>query len=301
MNEKIRNKIREILQKIKQKDVQGNSGFALNRDTISHIFETPAQNAQDIQVRLTLIDSMYSTQMNRRYYALEELAEVLWELNGDKPKHLEELFEQFAQEKNASLFDYPNSKQKIYNLWSREYGIGKDGQSKGMAISLISKYAYFSTGYKFPIYDSIAREMILLLCPGTHVPSKTESLKNGSGKSYGEYIIEWFLENISALCETYDTDFDHLDRLLWFVGKILRGNLSLVLTRQQYNNLLALKRKGAEESKKSKKSKKSDISEKFDITKMNIEELGLDKNDLIFDFFELAKMLADEAATQGHE
>ena len=54
------------------------SGYSLGKATILKVFNaTNSYSTEDILARLTLIDSMYSTQMSRRYYGLEELAKVL--------------------------------------------------------------------------------------------------------------------------------------------------------------------------------------------------------------------------------
>ena len=62
------------------------SGYSLGKATILKVFNaTNSYTTEGILARLTLIDSMYSTQMSRRYYGLEELAKVLTEINQNKP------------------------------------------------------------------------------------------------------------------------------------------------------------------------------------------------------------------------
>ena len=70
---------------LSEKDVEGKSGFSLDKDAILKVFrKTEEETYMDILARLTLIDSMYSTQMSRRYYALDELASALVTLSNGK-------------------------------------------------------------------------------------------------------------------------------------------------------------------------------------------------------------------------
>lgn len=270
MTEDIQKKIKDILKE--KKDVKGNSsGFALNRSTIEKVFRTlQVSSAQDIQARLTLIDSMYSTQMNRRYYALEELAQALWTLN-QKNGDLAGLFKTFAKDRDISAFNDTDGKN---NLWSAQYGIGKDGKEKGVAVSLISKYAYFATGYKFPIYDSIACEMIPLIWPD---PESYESVC--PWKVHEKPSIREFLDAVNSLCKYYQTDYDHLDRLMWFVGKILRKNFSLVLTRSEYEHL---------------RNMVGGNIDNLSIAALEMEKMQFIADELVREFFELARLLAQE-------
>ena len=71
--------VQEVFALLDAKDVnQSDSGFSADKDAIVRVFNgTNGCDKADLLVRLTLIDSMYSTQMSRRYYALDELAEAL--------------------------------------------------------------------------------------------------------------------------------------------------------------------------------------------------------------------------------
>ena len=153
------NFLNNIFAKLKAAE-QDNSGYSLSKATILKVFDaTKTYTTEDILARLTLIDSMYSTQMSRRYYGLEELAKVLAEINQNKP--LEKAFIDFLKDKSYDPFVI---KGKKTNLFSEKYGIGKNGEDKGQAVSLISKYAYFETEFRFPIYDSIGRAMYPHIC-----------------------------------------------------------------------------------------------------------------------------------------
>ncbi len=299
-------KVQELFGMLAKQDVYGESGFSADKEAIHKVFGcTNDYEKADLLVRLTLIDSMYSTQMSRRYYALDELAEVLAKLADGKTGKLEAMFLAFAKEpeKNLSRFNYTevvtNEKgEKVTvskNLFSECYGIGKDGEDKGVAISLISKYAYFLTGCKFPIYDSIACEMYPLVwhfCGwGTFHKNKL-TITNKEGQTLGAETMIAFVNAINLLIDKLDckgVDYDLLDRFLWFVGKIRRGNLSLVLTREEYENVMQLY-PAQITTTKTKNGKEKTITEYFNIERVDINKLNfLKKNKTLKLFFEVAK------------
>lgn len=252
------------------------SGYSLGKSTILKVFKaTDGYSHEDILARLTLIDSMYSTQMSRRYYGLEELAVALADVHNRK--HLEEAFLDFLKDKDLKPFELINSKTVRTNLFIEKYGIGKNGEDKGSAVSLISKYAYFETKFKFPIYDSIVREMYPRVWNYCGFP-KSEMLEF----KYNDMtsFVEMINLMISKLNSTY-VNYDSLDRILWYVGKIYRGNLSLVLSRKEYDAF-------AEKYTKSEDGKKVFA---FDIATVDLKSLPIKKDSLVYDFFVLAKEL----------
>lgn len=252
------------------------SGYSLGKSTILKVFKaTDGYSHEDILARLTLIDSMYSTQMSRRYYGLEELAVALADVHNRK--NLEEAFLDFLKDKDLKPFELRNSKKVRTNLFIEKYGIGKNGEDKGSAVSLISKYAYFETKFKFPIYDSIVREMYPRVWNYCGFPkSEILEFKYNDMTSFVEMINLM----ISKLNSTY-VNYDSLDRILWYVGKIYRGNLSLVLSRKEYDAF-------AEKYTKSEDGKKVFA---FDIATVDLKSLPIKKDSLVYDFFVLAKEL----------
>ena len=247
---------------------------------------------------------MYSTQMSRRYYALDELADFLVKLSEGKQGKLKQMFLDFAKapKKHLSLFNFTfntpdkNGKQREFekNLFAESYGIGKDGSDKGVAISLISKYAYFETGFQFPIYDSIACEMYPLVWKYCEFDKKgmPQLIHSKNGKVVGDTTIIEYTKDINLLIKKLDCkelNYDLLDRFLWFVGKIRRGNLSLVLSRDEYD--LTMKLYPAHTvTTVLKNGKEKTATEYFNIEKVEIEKLSyLKKNHLLMEFFKLAK------------
>lgn len=268
-------KLLNLFEKI-HSEKKNESGYSLGKSTILKVFKaTDGYSHEDILARLTLIDSMYSTQMSRRYYGLEELAVALADVHNRK--NLEEAFLDFLKDKDLKPFELRNSKKVRTNLFIEKYGIGKNGEDKGSAISLISKYAYFETKFKFPIYDSIVREMYPRVWNYCGFP-KSEMLEF----KYNDMtsFVEMINLMISKLNSTY-VNYDSLDRILWYVGKIYRGNLSLVLSRKEYDAF-------AEKYTKSEDGKKVFA---FDIATVDLKSLPIKKDSLVYDFFVLAKEL----------
>lgn len=268
-------KLLNLFEKI-HSEKKAESGYSLGKSTILKVFKaTDGYSHEDILARLTLIDSMYSTQMSRRYYGLEELAVALADVHNRK--NLEEAFLDFLKDKDLKPFELRNSKKVKTNLFIEKYGIGKNGEDKGSAVSLISKYAYFETKFKFPIYDSIVREMYPRVWNYCGFP-KSEMLEF----KYNDMIsfVEMVNLMISKLNSTY-VNYDSLDRVLWYVGKIYRGNLSLVLSREEYDAF-------AEKYTKTEDGKKVFA---FDIATVDLKSLPIKKDSLFYDFFVLAKEL----------
>ena len=268
-------KLLNLFEKI-HSEKKDESGYSLGKSTILKVFKaTDGYSHEDILARLTLIDSMYSTQMSRRYYGLEELAVALADVHNRN--NLEEAFLDFLKDKDLKPFELRNSKKVRTNLFIEKYGIGKNGEDKGSAVSLISKYAYFETKFKFPIYDSIVREMYPRVWNYCGFP-KSEMLEF----KYNDMtsFVEMINLMISKLNSTY-VNHDSLDRILWYVGKIYRGNLSLVLSRKEYDAF-------AEKYTKSEDGKKVFT---FDIATVDLKSLPIKKDSLVYDFFVLAKEL----------
>ena len=284
----------ELCNLLTEKDVD-DAGFSSNKDSIEKIFaNTSSDKRNDILTRLTIIDSMYSTQMGKRYYGLDELADVISYF-----ENLKTLACDFSNDVDASIFScevkpsgllggFKSSKR--VSLFDEKYGINKNGEDAGVAISLISKYLYFLTGYKFPIYDSIALEMfpkLWIYCgfPKEEMPAYKSKLSS-SDANYGNNTIECFVSAINVFVQRLGIDsnprkYDILDRIMWFTGKICRGNLSLILTQEEYI-LLA----------ENQKEKKNTDKFEFDIADVELSELSfLEENGVRREFFKLAKKL----------
>ena len=169
-----------------------------------------------IMTQLTIIDSYYSTNMSHRYYGIEEVKDAIIKLSTSQTD-LRRKFIEYA-------FN-PTNHEDITDLFHAEYGYSKKGFKFGQAISLISKYAYFITDFQFPIFDSIVREIYPLI-------QKHQKLSNNR--------VDAFVLQINDLMKlTEIEDYNKLDNLLWLIGKINRGNYSLILNKQKYLDLIS--------------------------------------------------------------
>lgn len=173
-----------------------------------------------LSLRLTVIDSYYSTNMSKRYYGIEDIAEALLE-NGKSDSELSNLFIEFM----SSNFDNESIALKLF---LKKYGMTKKGNVAGRSPSLVSKFAYFVTKFKYPIYDSLARKSFNLIAQN-YQKLKLEEIGQ-------DQIVKYF-QGFKKLNGLFN-DFDLLDNLLWLVGKIKEGNLSLLVKRSTYKNLI---------------------------------------------------------------
>lgn len=201
--------------------------YFTDKEIIKQIFKT-TNNPYDLKTiisRLTIIDSYYSTQMNKRYYGIEAIAEKLWSIAPKDENKLKELFSNYPQ-------DLQN--QQINALFShKHYGIHKNGTNAGKAISLISKYAYYQTDYNFPIYDSLAQMVLPLIMKKIFQDEQIIYPTNASE-------INRFIISINKLNElSRINNYDKLDNLLWLTGKILKGNFSLVFQNRENYRIFA--------------------------------------------------------------
>ncbi len=203
--------------------LQCDTSYIRSKNIISNIFKN--NNNQDrfetIIFRLTIIDSYYSTQMNKRLFGLDDLARLLTEITNDDSS-LKTLCLDFIT--NTSISN------GIKELFIKKYGIRKTGHDAGQAASLISKYLYFLTDYKFPIYDNLSKVSYRL------IQKKYPHLKiSNLNKTFD---ISYFdnLKQLNILTET--NDYNKLDNLLWLIGKLREGSLSLILNKERYLKLI---------------------------------------------------------------
>lgn len=222
--------LKNIFYNIEQFD-DGTSGYSIAKRTIKELFKnTNGKSFDHIYSRLVVIDSLYSTQMGRRYYGLEELANNIFLLN--KQCDTRELFVKLAQNPNIDNFDKFNCDDKL-NLFEKKYGINKGGKKIAKAISLITKYAYFETDQNFPIYDSIIKEVYPIICVSCRFDEIIECIKTLDNIICYVNKINILKNKLSELFEM-EISYDKLDMVLWHIGKINRKHFSLVLSMSDF-------------------------------------------------------------------
>lgn len=203
--------------------LENDTQYLQGKELINDIFQYTSDNYSkgSIVSRLTIIDSYYSTQMSKRYFGLEDIADKIWSISCNEI------------EISNILIDFainPQNKE-IVKLFNSSYGIRKNGTPVGKAVSLLTKYAYFQTNYKFPIYDSLVMKMLPIYC---NQYFQHEFLKSDFKFSN----IQLFLKSINKFDRLSQiNNYNQLDNLLWLSGKILDGNLSLILDKSEYIKL----------------------------------------------------------------
>lgn len=184
-----------------------------------------------VMLRLTVIDSLYSTNAAYSYFSIEEMAEKIVGLGSER-----ECADYFYKVATGAT-----DEKRIFN---EPYGIRKNLKDGSKQMSLLSKYAYYllmqdAKAYPlgFPIYDSLAIESYPKVCSKVNLTGR---------KSIGT-SIEAYVRAINELREAIFTDkkirfglqqFDLLDAYLWRLGKFEKGNHSLLLERKDYVSLI---------------------------------------------------------------
>ncbi len=211
----------------KVKDVTYND----QRTLINSLFQSGAYNQRQILLRLIVIDSLYSTNAAYCYFSLEEMAIRIASLGSE---------EDARKYVNKVLCTGKDDKK----LFIEPYGIRKNISDGSQLMSLLSKYAYYTMQQDrenyplgFPIYDSLAREAYPVVCKMLKIApvEKFSVLETPTIEKYLKALkqLKETLFNNDSLYEGYQ-QYDILDAYLWRMGKFEHGNLSLLLSRNDY-------------------------------------------------------------------
>lgn len=217
---------------------QGDFSYTQQRAMINQIFAMTSgtnYNVPSIMLRLTVIDSLYSTNAQYSYFSIEDMANKISGLGDEKA----------AAEYFYSLVMGEGDEK---HLFSSRYGIRKNCEDGSQQISLMSKYAYYvliqnpaKYPLGFPIYDSLAIEMYPLVCSKVEVPARSKSYIGDSIEQYIEALNKVrekiFHEEDLGLFNDYQ-QYDVLDAYLWRMGKVNNGNYSLLFTRTEYEQFI---------------------------------------------------------------
>lgn len=191
-----------------------------DKKLISDIFNLDKSPIDSVLLRLTIIDSYYSTNMDKRLYGFEEISKAILSIS-ENDDEIRRRFMGFVED--------PTDKE-IKKLFFREYGYKKEGRKFGVAQSIISKYAYFITDYQFPIYDSL----VIKSYPIIKKKYKNLNLKRLPREfDVGFFPIIAKLNDVSGI-----KDFNKLDNLLWLFGKLHKGSFSIILNPEKYKLLV---------------------------------------------------------------
>ena len=182
------------------KEILKDCPYDNQKNTIKELFKkTENDKIDDIKLRLFVIDSCYSTNMNKRLFGFEVLSDLI--LNLEKKSDLNDSIDVlYFVTTNQSLL-----KEKI--------GIDKKGNPKGHAFSLISKYIYYRSHFNFPIYDSLVFNEL----------RRENLIKMPQNPS-----LEYFTRLVELKVK-YQISYNDLDMYFWVCGKVRSGSLSLLI------------------------------------------------------------------------
>lgn len=218
-----------------------------NREIIKSLFD-PAipYNVDVVYKRLVVIDALYSTNMNQRYYGIEDMANTIDALS-PSDAGLRVLVCHFRNTLFLRGFSAVSS-DPIAKAFAMSYGIHKNLAPAGSAMSLLSKYFYYllltnpSEIIGFPIYDSLASYMYPIVCKYVYAYGTPKEIVNVKKINH---LCDYFLAlnqlrtkiGISSIGGSLQ-EFDLLDAYLWRMGKFSGNNFSLLLDQDDYKNLI---------------------------------------------------------------
>lgn len=191
--------------------LHGDTQYSIDKNIIDSIFKNTKNIEGKELIRLTVIDSFYSTNMTLRIFGLYDLAENIKSIGDDDSIKIE--VEKYLE----------NKENLIENLFTSKYGLHKNGKSAGLARSLVSKYLYFLLGHEFPIEDSLVRKYIRPIVKHFKINIK-----------HNDNVIIL----LNDICKIHNISIDEMDTLIWLFGKIVSGSFSLILNKDKYMMIL---------------------------------------------------------------
>lgn len=211
--------------------------YSNQRTLINSLFGDREYNKGKVILRLTVIDSLYSTNAAYSYFSFDEMAERILEI-GSRSDACEYFYRIACLGQDARrLFDEP-------------YGIQKDLSEGSKQMSLLSKYAYYELQQQpgrymlgFPIYDRLAKAAYPVVCRmlGIKPLARMGEQSTPSIETYVGCLNQLreaiFGEDTGLFLGKYQ-QFDILDAYLWRMGKFDGGNLSLLLGRKDYERFI---------------------------------------------------------------
>ena len=234
MKQRVLDVMRGIAAQLKEEERAGVFSYVQQREIILRLFnDVSSYDISTIILRLTVIDSLYSTNAAYSYFSIEEMAKKIYSLGKDEAAAVE-YFKNIA-----------SGESDCKNLFGAKYGMRKDCSKGSKQVSLMSKYAYYvllrdgSSNLGFPIYDSLVIKTYPLVC---------KKLSVAGGNINTDDITEYVALLDALRKELFGNDdnrfedmqqFDILDAYLWRMGKLCSGNYSLLLTREDYEQFIS--------------------------------------------------------------
>ena len=182
------------------------SPYLKEKEFIKETFKkTREQTFYNIKLRLLVIDSLFSTNMSKRYFGIDDLANAIHDT------------EQALIQKG--------SYEQLEELFKQSYGFNRE--LNGLkATSLLSKYIHFVRSGNFPIYDSLIKKAYRQI-------NKEEKITPNLDDTNFYYALK-SLNEISGI-----NNFELLDMTLWYSQKLTQGSFSLIYSKEDLKNKLA--------------------------------------------------------------
>lgn len=207
---------------ISKKILEDNTKYLKDKKLIKNFFK-PEVNELDLDIiisRLTIIDSYYSTQMNKRLFGIEDIAEKILSISkSDKT----------LKSKIDSYLNNENGENLLQSIFKEKYGYNKKGVKSKTAPSLISKYLYFLSDFNFPIYDTLVKKSY---------PMIKEKFDLDIPDLPQKFNIQYFHALKILNQKSGINNFNELDNFLWLYGKLSKGSFSLILNKNDYLSLV---------------------------------------------------------------
>jgi len=176
-------KLSELINKTHTFLYRKGSYFAEQERFIHNLFKNE-HTPDNVRTRILVLDSLYSTQLKMHRYTTDDLIDTLSHTSVGN-------FKEFI---TGKWIDDDNAYAELCKLITGEYF----GIDITRPITLLSKYFYFLSDFRFPICDSLART----------------SLSYIYGGRYSMYANQFF-KKISELKRGLGTTYQCLDKFLW--------------------------------------------------------------------------------------
>ena len=230
-------RIKNLIQ-LSVKILENDTPYFRCKKMLESLFKGDLKDESQTFMRLTTLDALYSTNMSKRLYGLDDLAKELSKIDYIRLKEETTKYKIYGVDGNSvpySLFQKTYGCSKID--WTKNHSKTKDEEG-AQAGSLISKYLYFATNYNFPIVDSLVRDNINTIMEKYDLrPAFAYTKTDLKQKDFSLVKLLVDLQKRYDLGTKDDKTFSPFDNFLWLYGKIKKGSLSLILNKGEYKNV----------------------------------------------------------------
>lgn len=227
-----------------------------------------------IFTRLTVLDSLFFTQLNKDYYIKQYITETIWAACDDgKGGHSDAVLANKANNYIDWVINQytpaPQQQKEIAEIENLIYGrypwVKRTKDHKRTALSLITKYLHYlveaihpTDTFGFPIYDSLVVSvlpMVYAYVTGKNIMEDfPNATKNIQQHPYADYVRALYrilrqLKKANNAADVWNdpmqdmTDFHILDIFMWHLGKVYKAQgdytqLWMPTTPEEFENML---------------------------------------------------------------